>query len=223
MVLVRKSWVIWWSVLAQGFHAFAVGRWPGLPSSEALMEQKDWPPWLLPHVVDKLMLILSCWQAGRRFHSSSIRTLQKTSWVSSWHGIWLPLEQNIQEGARQETTGLLWYILRSHTLSFSQYPIDFYGSEPLSIPVHNGRIIQEQDYQEVRKIGAILEAILDAGYYVLLCQLRIPFPLHLTSSHIFQYPTGMSRTLWSLPQIIHHFLLCVYIELCSISINHLAF
>lgn len=98
----------------------------------------------------------------------------------------------------------------------------FYGSEPLSIPVHNGRIIQEQDYQEVRIIGAIPEAILDAGQYVLLCQLRIPFPLHLTSSHIFQYPTWMSRTLWSLPQIIRHFLLCVYIELCSISINHLS-
>lgn len=42
--------------------------------------------------------------------------------------------------------------------------------------MHNERIIQEHDYQKV-------EATLDAGYYVLLYQLRIPFPLHLTSSH----------------------------------------
>lgn len=46
--------------------------------------------------------------------------------------------------------------------------------------MHSGKIIQQHNYQEVRIIGAILEAILEAGCYVLLCRLRLPFlPPHL--------------------------------------------
>ena len=66
-----------------------------------------------------------CWQAyadrlAGGFRSPSLGTLQEASWASPPHDSWLPLEQEIEEGARQEATrSPVPYPQKSHTVIFT--------------------------------------------------------------------------------------------------------
>lgn len=101
----------------------------GLQSPEGLAGLEDTLPRWHAHTV----LVM-----GRRPQVLHMWPSPPAPWGPSWHGCWLPPEWSIQD-SKAEARCLLWPSLRSHTLSFPQYPITYRGQPyPVLERLHRG-------------------------------------------------------------------------------------
>lgn len=123
--MVLKSWVVWWAVLAQGLSCSCsqmLARATIICSLDGAGGLTSMMTALQGGQVDADTLMLTGWQVSLRFHLGLSRRH-----LECLHDMAANFPQSKWSKRMQgrKPLGLLCYILRSHTLLFSRYPVGF--------------------------------------------------------------------------------------------------